>query len=81
MSSIELPTLDTNGYQQGPKAYSNTLVTKGSDTDIFLQMSFLVPATFWDFAFSPKYPRFWNFEVRKVLEIFCRNTVNSLFRN
>ena len=66
---------------KGHKAYSHSLVTKGSDTDIFLQMSFLVPATFWDFASSPKYLRFWNFDVRKVFEIFYRHTVNSLFIN
>ena len=62
-------TLDTNGYQKGPK------------TLLLPKMSFLVPATFWDFAFSPKNPRFWNFEVRKDFEIFCRHTVNGVFMN
>ena len=57
-------------FHKGHKAYSHSLVTKGSDTDTFLQMSFLEPATFWDFAFSPKYLRFWNFEFRKVFEFF-----------
>ena len=47
-----------------PRALQGGGVTKGSDTDTFLQMSFLVPATFWVFAFSPKYPRFWNFDVK-----------------
>ena len=71
---------------KGHMAYSHSLDTKGSDTDIYLQMSFLIPDTFWHSLFSPKYPRLKKLEIRfffdrKVFEIFCRNTMTSLFIN
>ena len=65
----------------GHKAYSHSFVTKGSDSDTFLHMSFLVPTNIQDFAFSHKYSRFWNFEVIQVFDFFFQHTVNSLFIN
>ena len=46
-----------------------------------------VPATWWDFDFFfPKNPRFWKFKLdffplKKVFEIFWRNTANYLYLN